>query len=159
MKILIVYDSVSSAKITEKVAITIEEILKEKRIETKKIFVTNVELADVQYSDCILVGSPVMKFSATGRIKKFLEGLSDAKLNGKLAAAFDTRIQSKLSGSAVKGIESKLKKNGLKMVVSPLITYVKGSLRKNDWALEDGELEKAKRWTEELTKTFSKQNT
>ena len=158
MKVLIVYDSVSPARLTEKVAKTIEEILKEKGIETENLFVANVDLADALDSDCLLVGSPVMKFRATGRIRKFLERLSDSRFNMKLAAAFDTRLQTKLSGSAVKGIEIKLKELGLELVVSPLITYVEGSLRKNAWTLKGGELEKAKRWTEELTKALSKQS-
>ena len=158
MKVLIVYDSVSPARLTEKVAKTIEETLKEKRIETENLFVANIDLANVQNADCLLIGSPVMKFRATGRIRKFLERLSNSRLNMKLAAAFDTRLQTKVSGSAVKGIEIKLKELGLKLAVSPLITYVEGSLRKNDWTLKGGELEKAKRWTEELTKALSKQS-
>jgi len=158
MKILIVYDSVSPARLTEKVAKTIEEILNEKGIETEKLFVANVNPADFSDSDCLIVGSPVMKFRATGRIRKFLESLSDSRLNTKLAAAFDTRLQTRMSGSAVKGIEIKLKELGLELVVSPLITYVEGSLRKNDWRFKGGELEKGKRWTEELIKALSKQS-
>jgi len=158
MKVLIVYDSVSPARLTEKVAKTIEEILKEKGIKTENFFVANVDLADVQDSDCLLVGSPVMKFRATGRIRKFLERLSDSTLNVKLVAAFDTRLQTKFSGSAVKGIESKLNDFGFKLIVAPLIAYVEGSLLKNDWTLKAGEIEKTKRWAEELTKALSKQS-
>jgi flavodoxin len=158
MKILIIYDSVSPAKLTEKIAKTIEEIFNEKGIGTKKLFVSNVNLADVLDSDCLIVGSPVMKFRATGRIRKFLETLPDSRLNMKLAAAFDTRLQTRMSGSATKGIENKLKELGLELVVSPLITFVEGSLRKNEWRLKDGELEKAKIWAAELIKTLSKQS-
>ena len=158
MKVLIVYDSVSPARLTEKVAKTIEEILKEKGIKTDNFFVANVDMADVQDSDCLLVGSPVMKFRATGRIRKFLKNLPDSRLNIKLAAAFDTRLQTKVSGSAVKGIESKLKGLGFKLIVAPLMAYVEGSLLKNKWTLKAGEIEKTKRWTEELTKALPKQS-
>jgi len=158
MKVLIVYDSVSPARLTEKVAKTIEEILKEKGIKTENFFVANVDLADVQDYDCLLVGSPVMKFRATGRIRKFLERLPDSRLSVKLAAAFDTRLQTKVSGSAVKGIESKLKGLGFKLIVAPLMAYVEGSLLKNKWTLKAGEIEKTKRWAEELTKALAKQS-
>ena len=158
MKVLIVYDSVSPARLTEKVAQTIEEILKENGIQIDNYAVANVDRADVQDYDCLIVGSPVMKFRATGRIRKYLERLADSKLNVKFTAAFDTRLQTKLSGSAVKGIESKLKEHGLELIVAPLIVYVEGSLRKNEWALKVGELEKVKRWTEELTKALAKQS-
>ena len=158
MKVLIVYDSVSPARLTEKVAKTIEEILKEKGIKTDNFFVADVDMADVPDSDCLLVGAPTMKFRASGRIRRFLESLTDSRLNVGLAAAFDTQVQSRVSGSAVKGIESKLKGFGFKLIVDPLIAYVEGSLLKNDWTLKVGELEKVKRWAEELTKALSKQN-
>lgn len=158
MKVLIVYDSVSPSRLTEKVAKTIEEILKEKGIKTDNSSVANVNMVDVQDYDCLLVGSPVMKFRATGRIRKFLERLADSRLNAKLAAAFDTRFQTKISGSAVKGIESELKEHGFELIVAPLIAYVEGSFRKNEWALLVGELEKVKKWAEELTKALAKQS-
>ena len=58
----------------------------------------------------------------------------------------------------MKDIESKLKEHDFKLIAAPLIVYVEGSFRKNEWALKIGELEKVKRWAEELTKAFTKQN-
>lgn len=158
MKVSIVYDSVSPAKLTEKVAKKIEDTLNENGIETDNFFVAKAEISNVQNSNCLLVGSPVMKFRATGRIRKFLELLADSRLNTKLAAAFDTRLQTKISGTAVKGIENKLRENGLELIVHSLITFVEGSLRKNEWTLKTGELDKAKRWAEELTKVLAKRS-
>jgi hypothetical protein len=84
---------------------------------------------------------------------QFLDRFSKDEFSGKLAAAFDTQLQIPLSGNATKGIEKKLKKLGFKIVMPPLVTYVqgkKGVEGKNEIQLNDGELEKAKKYAEDL---------
>jgi flavodoxin len=150
MKVLIVYDTVSPSRATEKVAIAIGDALKEKGLEVDSFFVNDVDKAVVKNYDCLLVGAPTMQFKATSGIMQFLDSLPSNELSGKLAAAFDTQIKLFMSGSAVKGIEGKLKDLGFKLVTASLVAYVEGKTRENEWHLKDGELEKIKNWAQEL---------
>ncbi|HKZ94446.1 MAG TPA: hypothetical protein VJ249_07700 [Candidatus Bathyarchaeia archaeon] len=80
---------------------------------------------------------------------QFLDKFAKDEFSGKIAAAFDTQLQRMMSGNAAKGIEKKLEKLGFKIIMPPLITYVEG---KNvyEMYLKEGELEKAKKYAEEL---------
>ena len=104
--------------------------------------------------ECVLVGSPTMAWSATAPIKQLLEGFSANEFAGKYAAAFDTRVKSRLSGQAAKGIQERLEKLGFKIITPPLVAYVEGSTKKNDFTLKDGELEKAKKYAEDLAQAL-----
>jgi hypothetical protein len=88
---------------------------------------------------------------------QFLDILPSNEFSGKLAAAFDTQLQLRLSGSAVKGIEGRLKGLGFRLITAPLIAYVEGKAKQNEWHLKEGELEKAKNWAQEVAKALSKQ--
>lgn len=156
MKVLIVYDTVSPSKVTAMVAETIGGVLKEKGIEVDSFFVADVDKAVVKNYDCLLVGAPTMQFRASRGIMQFLDGLPSAAFSERLAAAFDTQVQSRISGSAVKGIEDKLKGLGFKLFTAPLIAYVEGKLRQNEWHLKEGELEKAKNWAQEVAEALQK---
>jgi flavodoxin len=156
VKVLIVYDTVSPMKLTAKVAETIGGVLKEKGIEVDSFFVVDVDKAVVKNYDCLLAGAPTMRFRVSTRMRQFLDGLSGKDFSGKLAAAFDTQVQSRFSASAAKGIEGKLKGLGFKLITAPLIAYVEGKLRQNEWRLKEGELEKAKKWAQEVAEAISK---
>ncbi|MCJ7614295.1 flavodoxin family protein [Candidatus Bathyarchaeota archaeon] len=156
MKVLIVYDSVSPAKLTAMVAETIGGVLKKRGIEVDSFYVSNVDKAAVQNYDCLLAGAPTMRFRATKNIMQFLDGLPSAGPSGKMAAAFDTQIKSRFSGNAAKGIEGKLESLGFKLVTAPLIVYVDGKLTQNEWHLKEGEIEKAKKWAQEVADALSK---
>ena len=97
-----------------------------------------------------------MRFRVSTRMRQFLDDLSGKDFSGKLAAAFDTQVQSRFSGSAVKGIEGKLKKLGFEIVAPLLIAYVDG--KTDQMRLKDGELEKAKKWTQAVAEALSKQS-
>jgi flavodoxin len=156
MKVLIVYDTVSPMKLTAKVAETIGGVLKEKGIEVDSFFVEDVDKAVVKNYDCLLAGAPTMRFRVSERMRQFLDDLPSKDFSGKLAAAFDTQVQSRFSASAAKGIEGKLKGLGFKLIAAPLIAYVEGKLRQNEWRLKEGELEKAKKWAQEVAEAISK---
>ena len=156
MKVLIVYDTVSPMKLTAKVAETIGGVLKEKGIEVDSFFVVDVDKAVVKNYDCLLAGAPTMRFRVSTRMRQFLDGLSGKDFSGKLAAAFDTQVQSRFSASAAKGIEGKLKGLGFKLITAPLIAYVEGKLRQNEWRLKEGELEKAENWAQTVAEVLSK---
>lgn len=156
MKVLIVYDTVSPMRLTEKVAEMIGGVLEEMGIEVDSLFVKDVTVTVVKNYDCLIAGAPTMAFRASSEMRKFLEILSSEDFSGKVAAAFDTQVQSRLSGSAVKGIEGKLKKLGFEIVAPPLIAYIQG--KTNQMRLKDGELEKAKKWTQAVAEALSKQS-
>ncbi len=154
MKVLIIYDSVSPKKNTEQIANALGEVLKSRNFDTTINQVGSVNRDLVKEYDCVLVGSPTIAWSPTKPIKEFLESLNDNEFAGKSAVAFDTRIKSRLSGQATKGIEERLKKSGFKIVASPLVAYVEGVQRTNDYSLKEGELEKAKKYAEDLAKAL-----
>jgi len=133
-----------------KVAETIGDVLKDRGMEVDSIFVKNVDLATVKSYDCVVAGSPTMYFRATSGIMHFLNSFQDKEFSGKLAAAFDTQLKGRFYGNATKGIESKLRKLGFEIVSPPLIAYVEG--KKNQMHLKEGELEKAKKYAEDLAK-------
>jgi flavodoxin len=153
MKILIVYDSASVVRNTEKVAKAIGEVLKEKGFDVDSMFVHDVDAATVKNYDCVLAGSPTHAFRATKPMMQFLDKFGEGEFSGKFGAAFDTQMTGRLSGNAVKGIEKKLKKLGFKIVMPPLVAYVEGKM--NEMQLKTGELEKAKKYAEDLAKTLS----
>ena len=64
-------------------------------------------------------------------------------------------MKSRLSGSAAKGIEGKLKRLGFKLVAAPLLAYVERK-GKNEWQLKEGELEKAKKWAQDVSEALLK---
>jgi flavodoxin len=153
MKVLIVYDSVSVIRNTEKVANVIGEVLREKGFDVDSVFVNDVDVGSVKNYDCVLAGAPTHAFRATKTIMQFLEKFAEGEFSGKFGAAFDTQMQGRLSGNAAKGIEKKLEKLGFKIVMPPLVAYVEGKM--NEMQLKAGELEKAKKYAEDLARALS----
>jgi flavodoxin len=153
MRVLIIYDTVSTSKKTATVAETIREVLKEKGLEADALFVADADKAVVENYDCLLAGAPTMIFRASRRIMQFLDKLPKAGFSGKTAAAFGTQLESRVSGSSVKGIEGKLKGLGFRVVASPLVAYV--GRKEGRWRLKDGELEKTRKWAQEIAEVLS----
>jgi len=148
MKILIVYDTTSVKRNTEKVATAMSEVLKAKEFDVDCVYVKDVDPASVKNYDCVLAGSPTQWLKATGPIMQFLDRFAKDEFAGKIAAAFDTQLQRMMSGNAAQGIEKKLEKLGFKIIMPPLVTYVEGKM--NEMQLKEGELEKAKKYAEDL---------
>ena len=151
LKILVVYDTGSVNRNTEKVAKAMSEVLKEKGFDVKCLYVKDADLAGLKEYDCVLARSPTQVLRATGSITQFLGRFAEDEFSRKLAAAFDTQLQSRISGNAAKGIEKKLEKLGFKIVMPTLVTYVGGkNLKMSEMHLKEGELEKAKKYAEDL---------
>ena len=110
MKALVVYDTVSTSKMTGQVAETITRTLKEKGVDVDSFCVKDIDVATVKNYDCLIAGAPTMAFRPSKGIMEFLNALSDGGFSGKRAAAFDTQVKMIISGNATKGIEKKLKK-------------------------------------------------
>jgi flavodoxin len=154
MKVLIMYDTTSVNRNTEKVAKTIESVLREKGFSVNCLYVADADPANMKSYDCILVGSPIEGFRPKKPITKFLDGLPRDGFSGKPAAAFDTRIQSRFSGNAAKRIQDKLEQLGFRIASEPLTAYVEG--KQAEIHLKDGETEKTTNWAQELVRALSK---
>jgi flavodoxin len=148
MKFVIVYDSVSKTRMTEKVAGIVREGLKEKGIEAEMFHVKDVGMVKIENYDGLIVGSPTMAWKPTKEVTAFLDGLKGKKISGKMASCFDTQMKSFMSGNANKSMEDDLREMGFKIVNAPLLAYVHGG--KDKYQLRDGETEKAKEWVKAL---------
>ena len=148
MKFVIIYDSVSKVRMTEKVAVLIQDGLKEKGITAEALHVSHSSGIKIEDFDCLIIGSPTMAWRPTKDTTKFLDGLKGKNLAGKCAASFDTQMKSVLSGNANKAMESQLKELGFKVIGAPLQAYVEGG--RDKYQLRDGESEKAKEWAKNL---------
>jgi flavorubredoxin len=146
LKILVLYDTGSANRNTEKVAKTMSEALKAKGFDVDCLDIKEADPGNVKNYDFVLAGSPTQWRRPTGPIMQFLDRFSKDEFQGKLAAAFDTQYQMRVSGNAANGIEKKLRKLGFKMVTSSLVTYVKAKENR----LKEGELEKAMKYAEDL---------
>ena len=153
MKILVVYHTASTQRNTEKIAQAIGEVLKTKGFQVDCLYVDDVDPANVKNYDSIIAGSPTHAFRATPSITQFLDKLGRDQLTGKPAAAFDTQLQTWWSGNAANGIQKKLENLGYKIIMPPLVAYVEG--KTEDVHLKDGEIEKAKKYAEDLASKLS----
>ncbi len=96
--------------------------------------------------DLLVVGSPIVAWRPTQKMRDFLNGLKGGQLSGIKSAAFDTRVKSFISGTGGEKIESALKKAGAQIISPPQKFYVRGP----KGPLADGEVEKASKWGESL---------
>ena len=148
MKVVIVYDSVSKTRMTEKVAVMIQDGLKEKGIEAEALHVSHAGGVNIEEFDCLIIGSPTMGWKPTKETVRFLDGLKGKNVTGKFAASFDTQMRSFMSGNANKAMEVQLRTLGLKIAKAPLLAYVRGG--KGGYQFRDGEPEKVKEWAKGL---------
>ena len=125
MKVLVVFDSVSATRMTERVARAIAGAMKDHGVDVDCLNYKEVKPEAVKGYDCLVVGSPTMAWKPTKEIMQFLAVLPSESLRGKLGAAFDTHIQMRISGNATKAIEARLGELGFKLISPPLISYVR----------------------------------
>lgn len=149
MKILVVYDTVSAAKVTGKVAEAVAAGMKESGASVDSYFVEDAGKANVADYDCLVLGAPTMAWRPSTRMKDYMAGLK-GNYAGKLAAAFDTQMKSAISGNATKHMDKRLTELGFKIASPALISYVESEHKM--YKLREGELEKAKTWGRELAK-------
>jgi flavodoxin len=154
MRVLMIYDTVSEAKATGKVAETVAAAMKEAGVPVEARFVGDANEVNVKDYDCLIVGAPTMAWRPSKRMKDFLAGLKGSDLSGKVAATFDTQMKSSISGNATKHMEKGLTALGCRIIVPSLIAYVETENKR--YKLKDGELEKAKAWGMDLARALSK---
>jgi flavodoxin I len=109
-------------------------------------------LPEIKEIDLLIVGGPTQRHGLSPAIQALLERLPRRTLHGAGAAAFDTRYHMAAwkSGSAAQRIASRLKRTGAALLVEPESFFV----AEREGPLEEGELERAARWAEEVFKQF-----
>jgi len=148
VKVLVVYDTVSEAKVTSKVAEAVVEGLKTKGLTVDSFFVEEAGKVKAQDYDCLVVGAPTMAWRPSKRMKAYLAGLKGGSFSGKKAASFDTQMKSSFSGDATKHMDKTLQSLGFAVQSPSLLAYVVSEEKK--YKLKEGELEKAKAWAGDL---------
>ena len=105
-------------------------------------------LAEEKEIDLLLVGGPTQRHGLSPNMKSLLEGFPRRTLQSIRAGAFDTRYHMSAwkSGSAAHAIASKLKRAGASLIVEPESFFV----TEREGPLEEGELERAAAWAEEI---------
>ncbi|MFA5051583.1 MAG: flavodoxin family protein [Patescibacteria group bacterium] len=152
MNKLIIYDSLFGN--TKKVAEAIGEVLGP---DAKVEHINDAAPADLTSADLLVIGSPTHGGRPSQPMQKFLNTIGPGGLKNVRAAAFDTgnspegqgwflRLVIKFFGYASDRLARTLKTKGANVIAAETF-YVLGK----EGPLKDGELERAKGWTKELT--------
>ena len=144
MKTLVVYDSVHGN--TEKIARAIGDAVTG---EVKVLYVGEVDPAELEEFDLLIVGAPTHGGRPTEAMQDLLNKVPPSALQGANVAAFDTRIPTKwvrLFGYAAPRIAGKLEKKGGTLMGAPEGFFVEGT----EGPLSEGELERAAAWAKEI---------
>ncbi len=144
MKALLIYDTLSPARITEKMAMVIAERMKESGVEVKTLFIDEAGKANIKDYDCLILGAPtIIWWRPSKKMRDFLASLKGGNYSGMKAACYDTQVWSN-KGNATYDMEKALKKTGFNIVFPSLIINVKSADR--SYRLMEGETEKAQEW-------------
>lgn len=153
VKAVVIYDTVSEAKVTGKVAETVVSCLKANGVSVDSYYVEDVGKANLKDYDCMILGAPTMAWKPSTRMKGFLDGLKGNPISGNLAATFDTQLKSFMSGDATKHMEKHLRDMGMNIVVPALLAYVETKDKK--YQLREGEIQRIMTWCKELSNALS----
>jgi flavodoxin len=145
MNTLIIYDSTfgNTAQIAQAMATKLGE-----HGTVRTTLANEAGLTEMKEIDLMIVGGPTQRHGVSPAMRTFLESLPRRSLRGVSAAAFDTRYHMAAwkSGSAAHRIASRLKRTSASLVMPPESFFV--ALREGP--LEEGELERAAHWAEEI---------
>jgi flavodoxin len=149
MNVLLIYDTVSDAKLTSKVAEAVAEGLKSGGATVESRFVESAGKLDMKDFDLLVLGAPTMGWSPSKRMKEFMAGIS-GDYSGKKAATFATQMESFIAGNGPKKMEKNL--TGMKFNIAQPALFAFVASENKVYKLKDGQLEKAKTWGEELAR-------
>ncbi len=145
MNTLIIYDSTfgNTAQLAQAMADKLGEH-GAARIATAN----EVGLTGVNDIDLLLVGGPTQRHGISPNMKMFLKSFPRRSLQGVYAGTFDTRYHMPAwkSGSAAHEITSRLRRTGVSIITEPESFFV----AEREGPLEEGELERAAAWAEEI---------
>ncbi len=125
-KAVVIYDSRwgNTRQVAEKIA---EGLMELPGTEATVIHHKQTDVAQLAEFDAILIGSPNHAGTASWGIRRLLDSLAEAGLEGKLVAVFDTYIK-KETGKAVRKMEARISREapGLQLVSPGLSIRVDG---------------------------------
>ncbi len=141
MKSLVIYDTIygNTKIIAETVA---KELGGDANIVALEDFVPD-DLRDVRF---LVIGSPVIAWNPTERMKDFIFSFKKHQFDGFRAAVFDTQIELFFHGDAASKIAIELARAGSIIVTDPIGFKVKGKRG----PLKQGEVERAAAWARSL---------
>ena len=144
MKTLIVFDSIfgNTAEIAKAIGAAISTDVLFRRTD-------EVNPADLEAMDLLIVGAPTYGGKPTPAMRSFLDTIPESAVQGIHVAAFDTRLATKLLriiGYAAGDIAEILKSKGGNLIIAPEGFIVKGK----KGPLKEGETEHAANWGKEL---------
>jgi flavodoxin len=139
MKTLVLFDS--NLGNTKKIAETIAGELGN-GAEVKSI--ADFDKQQLNSIDFLIVGSPIIGWKPTEKMRGFLNGFKVGELNGKKATTFDTRVKLFIHGDAKEKLAKKLESLGAEIFTESQAFYVKGKQA----SLLEGEIERAKEWAQ-----------
>jgi len=149
MNMLIIYDSTfgNTAQLARAMADRLGE-----HGTVRIALADEASLSEMKEIDLLIVGGPTQRHGLSPAMRDLLERLPRRTLRGAGAAAFDTRYHMAAwkSGSAAHRIASRLKRTGASLLVEPESFFVV----EREGPLEEGELERAARWAEEVFVKF-----
>lgn len=146
MKALVVYDSVYGN--TETIAKAIGGALAG---EVRVARVGEIDAAQLERVDVLLIGSPTLGGRPSEPLQQFLDKLPESAVKDVRIAAFDTRYSGKfvkIFGFASEKIAAALQAKGGK-VAEPLGAFI---VKGKKGPLQDGEVERAVNWAIQVTK-------
>jgi flavorubredoxin len=120
-KLVIIYGTGSHN--TERMAIAIEEGARAEGIETVLKNVNDADKNELRDADAVAIGSPNYNHAMMPTVKKFLNGLADIDLSGKVGLAFGSYGW---SFEATQGINKILTSHGMEMVQDLCIKRMPG---------------------------------
>jgi flavodoxin len=141
MKTLVIYDT--NYGNTKKIA---KAVVSKLGKDTKTVSIVDLKKKDLKGIDMLVAGCPVIAFSPTEKMSRFLASLKDNELKGIKAASFDTRMKLFFFTDAAKKISKELARAGAMIIAKPQDFYVK----KAEGPLRDGEMEKAAVWAADI---------
>jgi flavodoxin I len=144
MKTLVVYDSVygNTAKIAQQIGAAIGN-------EARALPVGEVNAAELEAVDLLIIGSPTQGGRPTQAIQNFLSLVPAHAAAGQRVAAFDTRLTSRwvrIFGYAAPRIATNLQEAGATLVGTPAGFFVRGK----EGPLQEGEAERAVVWAQQI---------
>lgn len=157
MNTLIVYDTVFGN--TGKIAQAMGDALKSKSF-VQVIPVADFSPAQLGETDLLILGSPTRGFRPTPAIMELITALPAEGIKGKKVAVYDTRIVLKdikngffrfivkTGGFATKKMAAALKAKEAVLLIEPEGFFVGGE--KENTFLNEGELDRAAKWAEQL---------
>lgn len=118
---------------------------------SKVVSVREFSKNDLLGINLLVVGSPIIGWSPTEKMKDLLENLPKDSLKDIKVTSFDTRMNVFFHGDAAYKILQSLIELGGKEIIKPNAFFVKG----RQGPLKSGELEKASEWGKEIYKIAS----